>query len=187
MFFQETKGKPSAFWGVRGFLPPADAGSARFALRAAARREVRLRRRGRHSARPNLGSLSICQCTTCVWLKIKRSEGLITQVVFRPCVHLPGQPILEFRFFEPQPYMNTHTHMMIIILITRIIMISLSMITIITIALLPMHIITIICPNTYAYCNAYTNLIMLIIISVIHMYHVFLWFIQSMTNDYCSY
>ena len=23
---------------------------------------------------------------------------------FGPCFHLPGQPILEFRFFEPQPF-----------------------------------------------------------------------------------
>ena len=32
-----------------------------------------------------------------VWLKIKRSEGQTAG--FGPCFHLPGQPILEFRFF----------------------------------------------------------------------------------------
>ena len=35
-----------------------------------------------------------------VWLEIKRSEGQTAGV--GPCFH-PGQPILEFRFFEPQP------------------------------------------------------------------------------------
>ena len=33
-----------------------------------------------------------------VWLKIKQ-EGRVPQVWY-PCFHLPGQPILEFRFFE---------------------------------------------------------------------------------------
>ena len=37
-----------------------------------------------------------------VWLKIKRSEGQTAG--FGPCFHLPGQLILEFRFFEPQPF-----------------------------------------------------------------------------------
>ena len=35
-----------------------------------------------------------------VWLKIKQ-EGQTAG--FGPCFHLPGQPILEFRLFEPQP------------------------------------------------------------------------------------
>ena len=35
-----------------------------------------------------------------VWLKIKQ-EGQTAG--FGPCFHFPGQPILEFRFFEPQP------------------------------------------------------------------------------------
>ena len=35
------------------------------------------------------------------WLKIK---DLGQTAGFGPCFHLPGQPILEFRFFEPQPY-----------------------------------------------------------------------------------
>ena len=38
---------------------------------------------------------------TWVWLKIKQ-EGQTAGV--GPCFHLPGQPILEFRFFEPQPH-----------------------------------------------------------------------------------
>ena len=36
-----------------------------------------------------------------MWLKIKRSEGQTAGL--GPCFHLPGQAILEFRFFEPQP------------------------------------------------------------------------------------
>ena len=36
-----------------------------------------------------------------VWLKIRRSEGQTAGC--GPCFHLPGQPILEFRFFEPPP------------------------------------------------------------------------------------
>ena len=36
-----------------------------------------------------------------VWLKIKE-EGQTAG--FGPCFHLPGQPILEFHFFEPQPF-----------------------------------------------------------------------------------
>ena len=40
------------------------------------------------------------RCAIWVWLKIKR-EGQTAG--FGPCFHLPGQPILEFRFFEPQP------------------------------------------------------------------------------------
>ena len=36
-----------------------------------------------------------------MWLKIKQ-EGQTAGV--GPCFHLPGQPILEFRFFEPQPF-----------------------------------------------------------------------------------
>ena len=36
-----------------------------------------------------------------VWLKMKQ-EGQTAG--FGPCFHLPGQPILEFRFFEPQPF-----------------------------------------------------------------------------------
>ena len=36
-----------------------------------------------------------------VWLKTQRSEGQTAG--FGPCFHLPGQPILESRFFEPQP------------------------------------------------------------------------------------
>ena len=36
------------------------------------------------------------------WLKIKRLDGQTAG--FGPCFHLPGQPILEFRFFETQPY-----------------------------------------------------------------------------------
>ena len=35
-----------------------------------------------------------------VWLKINQ-EGQTAG--FGPCFHLPGQPILEFRFLEPQP------------------------------------------------------------------------------------
>ena len=35
-----------------------------------------------------------------VWLRIKQ-EGQTAG--FSPCFHLPGQPILEFRFCEPQP------------------------------------------------------------------------------------
>ena len=38
-----------------------------------------------------------------VWLRIKRSEGQAAGIGI-PCFYLPiGQPILEFRVFEPQP------------------------------------------------------------------------------------
>ena len=43
--------------------------------------------------------------TIWVWLKMKRSEGQPAGGCY-PCFHL-GQPISEFRFFEPQPYENT--------------------------------------------------------------------------------
>ena len=41
-----------------------------------------------------------------VWLKIKE-EGQTAD--FGPCFHLPGQPILEHRFFEPQPFVPMPT------------------------------------------------------------------------------
>ena len=40
----------------------------------------------------------------CLWLKIKQWQA----AGFGPCFHLPRQAILEFRFFEPLPYLSTY-------------------------------------------------------------------------------
>ena len=38
-----------------------------------------------------------------IWVRLKMEQEGQT-VGFGPCFHLPGQPILEFRLFEPQPF-----------------------------------------------------------------------------------
>ena len=47
---------------------------------------------------PRRAATSVCGIW--VWLKIKQGQT----AGVGPCFHLPGQPILEFRFFEPRPY-----------------------------------------------------------------------------------
>ena len=45
--------------------------------------------------------------TSWTWAALKEAPHMWLQIEpagFGPCFHLPGQPILEFQFFEPQPH-----------------------------------------------------------------------------------